>query len=211
MNKKMAKETHNLELSTRHQLLDLNKNRVNFKLNFNVVEEENKHFSIIILTQKEVDKYKNLDDIEMKVAPGKISGTITVNDNIFDNYILLLKSNDNCKVKLDFEIEEIEPNPVQEDFNNVDNTYNVSNDTESISDNIPLYKKTWFWVVLFVLVLVIGYFGYNYIQNRNTNFKMNQDINNASKIPDVSVTENKESNMYEHHNSTYENLKEVGQ
>lgn len=209
----MAKETHNLELSPRHQLLDLNKNRVNFKLNFNVVEEENKHFSIIILTQKEVDKYKNLDDIQMKVAPGKISGTITVNDNKFDNYILLLKSNDNCKVKLDFEIEEIEPNSVQEDFNNVENinAHNVSNDMDSNSDNIPLYRKNWFWVVLVVLVLVIGYFGYNYIQNRNTNFKMNQDIKNASKIPDVSVTENTESNMYEHHNSTYENLKDVSQ
>ena len=59
----------------------------------------------------------------MKMAPGKISGSITVKDNVFDNYILLLKSNDNCKVNIELEIEEIEPELNQPEINNVQENY----------------------------------------------------------------------------------------
>lgn len=214
----MPRETHNLELSTRHQLLDLNRDKVNFVLNFNIVAEDNKHFFVIILTQKEVDKYGNLDEIEMKTAPGKISGTITVKDNVYENYILLLKSNDNCKVSVDLDVEEVEPelNDVQENYNEMSEPqgnigYEVS------EDNIPIYKKTWFWIFLFILLLMVGYLGYNYIQNRKENYQLGENIAQAAKISsnntehnvDIDL-ENSGNNIYEHKNSTYENLKNVG-
>lgn len=214
----MTRETHNLELSTRHQLLDLNRDKVNFVLNFNIVAEDNKHFFVIILTQKEVDKYGNLDEIEMKTAPGKISGTITVKDNVYENYILLLKSNDNCKVSVDLDVEEVEPelNAVQENYNEMSEPqgnigYEVS------EDNIPIYKKTWFWIFLFILLLMVGYLGYNYIQNRKENYQLGENIAQAAKISsnnkehnvDMDL-ENSGNNIYEHKNSTYENLKNVG-
>lgn len=214
----MPRETHNLELSTRHQLLDLNRDKVNFVLNFNIVAEDNKHFFVIILTQKEVDKYGNLDEIEMKTAPGKISGTITVKDNVYENYILLLKSNDNCKVSVDLDVEEVEPelNDVQENFNEMSEPqgnigYEVS------EDNIPIYRKTWFWIFLFILLLMVGYLGYNYIQNRKENYQLGENIAQAAKISsnkehnvDMDL-ENSGNNIYEHKNSTYENLKNVGE
>lgn len=215
----MTRETHNLELTTRHQLLDLNRDKVNFVLNFNIVAEDNKHFFVIILTQKEVDKYGNLDEIEMKTAPGKISGTITVKDNVYENYILLLKSNDNCKVSVDLDVEEVEPelNDVQENFNEMSEPqgnigYEVS------EDNIPIYRKTWFWIFLFILLLMVGYLGYNYIQNRKENYQLGENIAQAAKISsnnkehnlDMDL-ENSGNNIYEHKNSTYENLKNVGE
>ena len=214
----MTRETHNLELSTRHQLLDLNREKVNFVLNFNIVAEDNKHFFVIILTQKEVDKYGNLDEIEMKTAPGKISGTITVKDNVYENYILLLKSNDNCKVHVDLDVEEVEPEikDVQENFNEMSEPENNVG-YEVSEDNIPIYKKTWFWIFLFILLLMVGYLGYNYIQNRKENYQLGENIAQAAKIS----TNNKEhhvdmdlensGNIYEHKNSTYENLKNVGE
>jgi hypothetical protein len=215
----MTRETHNLELSTRHQLLDLNREKVNFVLNFNIVAEDNKHFFVIILTQKEVDKYGNLDEIEMKTAPGKISGTITVKDNVYENYILLLKSNDNCKVHVDLDVEEVEPElkDVQENFNEMSEPqgnigYEVS------EDNIPIYRKTWFWIFLFILLLMVGYLGYNYIQNRKENYQLGENIAQAAKTStnnkehnvDIDL-ENSGNNIYEHKNSTYENLKNVGE
>jgi len=218
MNRKMTRETHNLELSTRHQLLDLNREKVNFVLNFNIVAEDNKHFFVIILTQKEVDKYGNLDEIEMKTAPGKISGTITVKDNVYENYILLLKSNDNCKVSVDLDVQEVEPelNDVQENYNEMSEPqgnigYEVS------QDNIPIYKKTWFWIFLFILLLMVGYLGYNYIQNRKENYQLGENITQAAKISSNNKEHNLDmdldnsgNNIYEHKNSTYENLKNVG-
>jgi len=215
----MPRETHNLELSTRHQLLDLNRDKVNFVLNFNIVAEDNKHFFVIILTQKEVDKYGNLDEIEMKTAPGKISGTITVKDNVYENYILLLKSNDNCKVSVDLDVEEVEPelNDVQENYNEMSEPQgNVG--YEVSEDDIPIYKKTWFWIFLLILLLMVGYLGYNYIQNRKENYQLGENIAQAAKISsnntehnvDIDL-ENSGNNIYEHRNSTYENLKNVGE
>ena len=213
----MTRETHNLELSTRHQLLDLNREKVNFVLNFNIVAEDNKHFFVIILTQKEVDKYGNLDEIEMKTAPGKISGTITVKDNVYENYILLLKSNDNCKVSVDLDIEEVEPEikDVQENFNEMSEPQNNVG-YEVSEDNIPIYKKTWFWIFLFILLLMVGYLGYNYIQNRKDNYQLGENITQAAKISSNNTEhnvdiENSGNNIYEHKNSTYENLKNVGE
>ena len=216
----MTRETHNLELSTRHQLLDLNKEKVNFILNFNIVAEDNKHFFVIILTQKEVDKYENLDEIEMKTAPGKISGTITVKDNVYENYILLLKSNDNCKVNINLDIDEVEPelNDVHENFNEMSEPENNVG-YEVSEDNIPIYKKTWFWIFLFILLLMVGYLGYNYIQNRKENYQLGENITQAAKISnnkehhvDMDLDlENSGNNIYEHKNSTYENLKNVGE
>lgn len=200
----MTKETHNLELSTRHQLLDLNKDTINFVLNFNIVAEENKHFFVIILTQKDVDKYENLDDIEMKMAPGKISGSITVKDNVFENYILLLKSNDNCKVNIELEIEEIEPELNQPEINNVQENFNENVEiSKNHDDSVPFYKKTWFWVLLFIVLLIVGYLAYSHIKNRKENHQLKENISHAANISKDSVN-NENGN-----NDIYENLKNV--
>ena len=77
----MVRNVQTLELSKRHQLIDLNKDKVNFELKFNIVAENEKVFHVIIMTQAEVDNYDNLSDIDMRVAPGKISGTISSKEN----------------------------------------------------------------------------------------------------------------------------------
>lgn len=205
----MTKETHNLELSTRHQLLDLNKDIVNFVLNFNIVAEENKHFFVIILTQKDVDKYENLDDIEMKMAPGKISGSITVKDNVFENYILLLKSNDNCKVNIELEIEEIEPELNQPEINNVQENFDENMQISmNNDDNVAFYKKTWFWVILFIVLLMVGYLAYSHIQNRKENHQLKENINHAANISKDSVSNDTGDNN-NNNNDIYENLKNI--
>jgi hypothetical protein len=200
----MTKETHNLELSTRHQLLDLNKDTINFVLNFNIVAEENKHFFVIILTQKDVDKYKNLDDIEMKIAPGKISGSITVKDNVFENYILLLKSNDNCKVNIELEIEEIEPELNEPEINNVQENFDDNMEiSENHDDSVQFYKKTWFWILLFIVLLIVGYLAYSHIQHRKENHQLTENISHAANISKDSVNESGGGG------DIYENLKNV--
>ena len=74
-------ETTTLELSTRHQLVDLNKKLVNFKLDFNVVSLNDKDFEAVVMNQTDINKFDNLDTIEMKTAPKKISGNIIADNN----------------------------------------------------------------------------------------------------------------------------------
>ena len=45
----MSQETSTIELTSRHQLVDLNKKLVNFKLDFQVVSHEDKEFDAVVL------------------------------------------------------------------------------------------------------------------------------------------------------------------
>lgn len=82
-------------LTKRPQLIDLNGENVNFKLNFNVKSINPEHeFHAIVLTQEQLDSV-DINKIEMKHAKGKINGNIIANNNKYQNYFLVLKKLDN--------------------------------------------------------------------------------------------------------------------
>ena len=108
-------ETTTLELSTRHQLVDLNKKLVNFKLDFNVVSLNDKDFEAVVMNQTDINRFDNLDTIEMKTAPKKISGNIIADNNNYENYFLILRSSEPQKVEIKTIIEEIEPKEEEEE------------------------------------------------------------------------------------------------
>ena len=81
----MSQETSTIELTSRHQLVDLNKKLVNFKLDFQVVSHEDKEFDAVVLDQNQINDNENFDNIEMKNSPGKISGTIIADNNKYKN------------------------------------------------------------------------------------------------------------------------------
>ena len=109
----MSTETTNVELTSRHQLIDLNKKLVNFKLDFNVQSLENKDFDAVVMCQSEINNYDKLENIEMKNAPGKIGGTIIADNNKYENYFIILKSREPQKVEITTTVEEIEPKEVE--------------------------------------------------------------------------------------------------
>ena len=73
----MSSHNQVLDLSARHQLIDLNKDKINFKVSFHVVSDPiGQEFQAIVMNQNDLNNYSKLDDIQMKTAPGKIGGTI---------------------------------------------------------------------------------------------------------------------------------------
>ena len=44
----MSKETNTIDLTSRHQLIDLNKKLVNFKIDFEVTSAEKKEFDAVV-------------------------------------------------------------------------------------------------------------------------------------------------------------------
>ena len=70
------------------QLIDLNGDSVNFQVDFNVESQSGEPFDILVVDQTTLD---NNPKIEYKTAnEGKISGSITNDKNVYQNYFLIL-------------------------------------------------------------------------------------------------------------------------
>jgi hypothetical protein len=171
-------------LSQRHQLIDLNKTYKNFKLQFQVVStESNKDFHAIVLNQEQLDGTTDLQNVEMKLAKGRIGGTIVADNDKYQNYFLVLKSilpQDNTEVEVTTNIEEVEPKapveeppvPPPEEPATTTEGYAGSSETASGATQAkttrPLLQKPWFWLVLFVLLAGGAYYYYFYIYKKNS-------------------------------------------
>jgi hypothetical protein len=157
-------------LTKRPQLIDLNGELVNFKLDF-LVESQipTKEFLALVLTQEQLDSV-NINKIEMKTAQGKISGNITANNNKYQNYFLVLKKKENDEgedfnVNVAINIEKLEnvEVPSSEPSLTTDTPSTEITTTDNVNCNVPFYKKVWFWVFIGILLFVTGLFIYNYI------------------------------------------------
>lgn len=142
-------ETTTLELSPRHQLLDLNKKLINFKLDFNVVSLNDKEFEAVVMNQTDINKYDNLDTIEMKTAPKKISGNIIADNNTYENYFLILRSNDPQNVEIKTIVEEIPPRQ-EEHFEEEKST--------TVVKSSPFYKTRGCWALIAIAVILLGFY-----------------------------------------------------
>ena len=173
----MSKEKTSYELNERHQLLDLNQKLVNFKLEFKVESEpQGQEFYAIVMNQNQINEHDKLDQIEMKIAPGKIGGTIVADNNKYQNYFLILKAKTGTTTKVNVftDLQEIEPKIVEEEVVPTLNENYVQEETPSPEPftQVPMYKKPWFWLVTLVAVAVLGYLCYDYVMNRRKQGKL---------------------------------------
>jgi|TARA_Y100000816_G_C26060966_1_gene557142 hypothetical protein len=210
----MVRNVQTLELSKRHQLIDLNKDKVNFELKFNIVAENEKVFHVIIMTQAEVDNYDNLSDIDMRVAPGKISGTISSKENKYDNYVLILRSDaeDPVKVEIVIDLEEVEADVQEKIMEDIPDYATSATTSSGKSDaNKPIWKTTWFWVVIVFGTLLFSYFVFNYVSIRKLNATKDQKLSTvANTVCDEPVAVENAA-MYEDPKKTsiYNTLKDI--
>jgi hypothetical protein len=90
------------------QLIDLNNDKVNFKLTFNVKSANNEPFYTLIVNQTSLD---NGDELNYKnVTNGSIAGEIVSDKNNYQNYFLIIKADSPCDCEVTIDIEEIQPN-----------------------------------------------------------------------------------------------------
>ena len=101
-----------IKLTSIKQLIDLNGDKVNFDLNVQVSSENKANFEALVVTQKMLDSEKEL--VYKKVEDGVMSINISNDKDVYENYLLLLKSDKpvNCEIKID--IKDIPYNPEHE-------------------------------------------------------------------------------------------------
>ena len=153
----MSKETNTIDLTSRHQLIDLNKKLVNFKIDFEVTSAEKKEFDAVVLNQTTINNYDALDKIEMKRAPGHISGTIIADNNKYENYFIILKSEEPHSVEVITTVEEIPPKESTVD-NNVGFNDVVKSGVTFNEEDIPFYKTRGCWFLLIVAIALVLYY-----------------------------------------------------
>jgi len=101
----------NIKLTPIKQLIDLNGDKVNFDLTFNATSANKVPFDALVVTQKMLDSETPLE--YKKVTEGTINGNIVSDKGVYDNYLLLLKSDTPVDCQITIDIKDI---PINQEF-----------------------------------------------------------------------------------------------
>lgn len=102
----MSSPTKNTYLLNKiKQLVELNGESVNYKLNFRVTSKNKQPFEALVVSQADLDKSATLE--YQKVTDGEIGADINNNNNIYQSYFLILKADQPCEVDVEITKEEL--------------------------------------------------------------------------------------------------------
>lgn len=147
----------NYSIHDRQQLIGINGDIVNFKAMFKVTCASNEEFEMIVANQSKLDSD---EDLNFQRVKKEISGSITADNNVYENYYIVLKSQTPMEVNVEVNIE---PLP----FNH--------NKQISLSNNTLLNWKT--ILVIGGVVVISGaiiYYLYFYQSEPSKNESMRQ-------------------------------------
>ena len=155
-------------VTPQQQLIDLNNDITNFRLTFNTegvnpdqTPNPGVTYELLVLNQTQLDNKFN-EKTPFKTVKGSLGGKISSDTNNFQNYFLILKSKQECLIKVTISIEKLE---LKE---KISTTPPPSQTTKKTNWN------TYFWIGVGVLtaVLVTYYFYKKYKKNVKTKFNM---------------------------------------
>ncbi|MBS0627248.1 MAG: hypothetical protein JSS09_03445 [Verrucomicrobia bacterium] len=92
-------------LTKTKQLVDLNGDSTNFRIQFNISSKDNKPFEMAIVDQTTLDNNPNIEYIQ--VNEGQRSGQFEETSNVYQNYFLVLKAQQPCEVIVEINKEEL--------------------------------------------------------------------------------------------------------
>lgn len=167
-----------INLTNLQQLIDLNQDLTNFKLEFKILSENNTPFNAVVASQAKLDSGEPLEF--KNVENGSISGNIIADNGIKQNYYLVLKSEVPTKCKLEINIEEIpmneKYNQEQEMNNNKEfEKYMHAHGAKSVETSF-FSSKTFLFLSILVGALVIYYLFY--VKQNNIGVNTSTSINN---------------------------------
>lgn len=111
MNGQEMNNKSRLTLENRHQLIDLNKEYVNFDITFECrAVDATKDFEVVVVNQEQLNTI-DLTNLTMKLTKnGYISGNIIADEDRYQNYFLILRApGEPIEVDLDIRIRPIDP------------------------------------------------------------------------------------------------------
>jgi len=190
---KMSKDSITITVDKRQRIIDLNKDIKNFILNFQIKEKDNKEFFMQILSQKQLDN-ENIDDLDMKLIEGSISGTVEHNEDIYENYVLVLKNENDDEIEVEVNLEIDETFPDVENVENIKTGENYNNDKKS--------NNKYYYILILLVLIILTFVVYNFFTAKPVNVVVDdisaQKINTYEAIKNLTppnVVENVTANV----------------
>ena len=136
-----------LSIGKIRQLVDLNGDITNFKSDFEIQSENKELFQTVVVNQTILDS--NTPLVFQDAIGGYISGDISNNSGIYQNYFLILRSDMGCNVNVSINTTELEPEPEPEP------------EPESFKLQFQKHPQkskgvNWLKIVLIIIVIVLG-------------------------------------------------------
>ena len=175
------------KVTSQKRLVDLNGTSVNFNLNFIAQSTNGEPFEVLVVDQATLDSENDLK--YKKALEGKINGNVVADKNIYQNYFLILRADQDCEVTLQIDKKEL---PLMEQHNNPPP---VENPTQQYVQQPPLEhlhhqqmppmtaekskpKSNFkFYLIILAVGLGLGILYYFYNKSNNTE--------SVSEIPDI--------------------------
>lgn len=164
-------------MTNRHQLIDLNKEYVNFKLQFEVRAKDEKEFDALVIEQAQLDSNGDLNNLNMKRAKGSIGASITADKNKSQNFFLVMKSvtEEPTEVEVAIDLEEIPASTLDESStggqgppSTITTPGPSSPPPQPVSTRAsPFYTQPWFILVVIGVVLGSALFYYLFYVRKN--------------------------------------------
>lgn len=148
------KNTATYNVNNIKKLIDLNGDVTNFDLNFTAQSKNLEPFEAIVVDQSALDANENLE--YKKVSDGIISGNVRSDKNIYQNYYLLLKSENPCDIEVSIDLNELQIEnmeiPIEEEIINLENDEKQS----MFSKFMPKLKIKMGWKQILMVLTLIG-------------------------------------------------------
>lgn len=109
--------TQQYTVNSMKKLVDLNADMINFVTNFTAKSTNNEEFECLVVDQATLD---NNSDLQYKKVPGIISGSVSSDKNVYQNYYLILRSDTPCTVDVTIESQHL------------DDVLNINTDTQPV-------------------------------------------------------------------------------
>jgi len=101
----------NYSVTKTKQLIDLNGETVNFKLTFDIKSKNNEPYQVVVVNENNLQSEDDFKFEYKLVNNGIISGEIVADSDVYQNYYLLIKSDNPCECEVTLKIEDILPKP----------------------------------------------------------------------------------------------------
>jgi hypothetical protein len=193
--------THTIVLNGKHQqLIDLNKDKVNFISDFTItpnILDLDKDYYATVITQTQLD---NDTEFDFKKLSGIHTGSIKNETNQYQNYFLAIKSTTAFReMKIENNLTELETEKLQEKFQERDTPLieqdqahvQVKESPPKENSNNKLYK----YIIALFIVIVGCYLLYYFWKKSKNSTKSNTRIVPESNNTRDSILRNSESNV----------------
>ena len=146
--KDVKMETFKININNIKQLIPINADMINFKIDFYIKSDDGKKFECLVIDQNTLDEKENLE--YNLVDKGEISGQVISDRNVRQNWFILLKSEEPCSVTLRLESQQF-PDfiPLKDDIKTV----------ADLQQQHPTEERSWFpFIILGIIILGMLYF-----------------------------------------------------